>query len=103
QSRVVYDVGVVAITIREVRICRQLAIPLLSRSRILIVVADFSVHIVTHIGVIGEELANSRPLIHLALIVNDIWITAELARKIPVFILIEEPIPPSGGVAAVRG
>jgi len=56
---VVYDAGVPPITLREVGICRQLSIPLLSGSRILVVVADLSVHVVTHIGMIGEELANS--------------------------------------------
>src|ERR1700722_603282 len=96
QIRVVYDVGVLAVAIREVRIRRQLAIPLLSWSSVLIVVADFSVHVVAYIGVIGEKLANTRPLVHFAFIANDIGISVELAGKIPVFILIEEPVPSSG-------
>src|SRR5215472_7117858 len=55
--RVVYHIGIVAEAICEVRICVQLAMPLLARRSVLIVLADIFVHVTAHIGMVVEELA----------------------------------------------
>src|ERR1700722_6058133 len=92
QIPLVDDVGIVAVTLGEVGIRRHLAIPLVSRSH-LVVVADLLLDVIAHVGMIVEQFANAGPLLHFTPVVDDVGVPAVHARKILVVLILEESMP----------